>query len=416
MKILNGKVWLGGKSLESRTLGIRDGRLVDPADIPPDSRVIDASGLTILPGLINAHVHFSLDGGTDSVGTLAQEAHLTTAYKAAAQAEATLLAGTTTVRDVGCSGAIGIYLKKAIEAGLIRGPRMLASGACIVMTGGHNRFIGIEVDGADEARKAARQQLKLGADLIKVVATGGVITSGVEPEHVQLTVEEMRAAVDEAHHCGKHAASHAQGMQGIANSLDAGVDTIEHGIYLTPALIDRMLKQGTALVPTLTPMRRILLQSGQLKLPQYAVEKMRRISEAWINSFRMAIEAQVPIVAGTDAGTPGNPHGSVAVEVKFMVEAGMSNELALRSATDIAADVIGLGDKIGRIQNGYYADLIFVRGNPLENINDLDNMCGVMKEGELIWFDAAMPNGSIRKGWLEREFNAFAPSICASSH
>lgn len=401
MKIVNGKVWTGGRVLEDRVLGVRDGKFVDPAGLPPDEAEIDASGLTILPGLINAHVHFSLDGGADSVGALAREAPLTTAYKAALQAESTLRAGTTTVRDVGCSGAIGPFLKRAIDAGFVRGPRMLVSGACIVMTGGHNRFIGIEVDGPDAARKAARQQLKLGADLIKVVATGGVITSGVEPEYVQLTVEEMRAAVDEAHHCGKHAASHAQGEQGIANSLEAGVDTIEHGIYLTPALVEVMLKRGAALVPTLTPMRRILLESDQLKLPDYAVVKMRRTSEPWLESFRMAMEAGVPIVAGTDAGTPGNPHGSVAIEVKFMVEAGMSNEQALHSATDVAADVIGLGGKAGRIRNGHYADLIFVRGNPLERIGDLDNLCGVMKAGEVVWFDPSIPDGSVRKGWLE---------------
>lgn len=401
MKIVNGKVWTGNGVLEDRVLGVRDGQLIDPAGMLPGEPEIDASGLTILPGLINAHVHFSLDGGNDSVGALAHEAHLTTAYKAALQAELTLRAGTTTVRDVGCSGAIGLFLKQAIDAGFVRGPRMLASGACIVMTGGHNRFIGIEVDGPDEARKAARQQLKLGADLIKVVATGGVITSGVEPEYVQLTVDEMRAAVDEAHHCGKHAASHAQGEQGIANSLEAGVDTIEHGIYLTPALVEIMLRQGAALVPTLTPMRRILLESDKLQLPEYAVVKMRRTSEPWLESFRMAMDAGVPIVAGTDAGTPGNPHGSVAIEVKFMVEAGMSNEQALRSATDVAADVIGLGDRIGRIKNGYYADLIFVRGNPLERIGDLDNLCGVMKGGELIWFDPSVPDGSVCKGWLE---------------
>jgi imidazolonepropionase-like amidohydrolase len=401
MKIKNAKVWMGGSVLEQRDIGIKGTRFVDPAKLDPGAGVIDAEGLTVLPGLINAHVHFCLDGSNDSVPRLISEAHLTTAYRAAASAEDTLRAGTTTVRDVGCSGAIGIYLKKAIDAGFVRGPRMLASGPCIVMTGGHNRFIGVEVDGVEEARKAARQHLKLGADLIKVVSTGGVITSGVEPEHVQLSVQEMKAAVDEAHNCGKHAASHAQGEQGIANSLEAGVDTIEHGIYLTPLLIEKMLKQGSVLVPTLTPMRRILLGSGDDKLPNYAVEKMRRTSEPWLESFRQAMAAGVPIVAGTDAGTPGNPHGSVAVEVKFMVEAGMTEELALKSATNVAAEAIGLGDKVGQIREGFYADLIFVRGNPLEDIRNLDNLCGVMKDGEMIWFNPKASDGLISKGWVE---------------
>ncbi|KIU48720.1 metal-dependent hydrolase family protein [Bradyrhizobium elkanii] len=401
MKIKNAKVWTGGKALEQRDIGIEGARFVDPAKLDPRTDVIDAEGLTILPGLINAHVHFCLDGSNDSVPRLISEAHLTTAYRAAAAAEDTLRAGTTTVRDVGCSGAIGIYLKKAIDAGFVRGPRMLASGPCIVMTGGHNRFIGVEVDGVEEARKAARLNLKMGADLIKVVATGGVITSGVEPEHVQLSALEMKAAVDEAHNCGKHAASHAQGEQGIANSLDAGVDTIEHGIYLTPLLIEKMLKQGSVLVPTLTPMRRILLSSGEDKLPDYAVEKMRRTSEPWLESFRKAIAAGIPIVAGTDAGTPGNPHGSVAVEVKFMVEAGMSEELALKSATSVAAEAIGLGGKIGQIREGYVADLIFIRGNPLDDIHTLDNLCGVMKDGEMIWFNPGARDGLISKGWID---------------
>jgi imidazolonepropionase-like amidohydrolase len=269
------------------------------------------------------------------------------------------------------------------------------------MTGGHNRFIGVEVDGVDEARKAARQQLKLGADLIKVVSTGGVITAGVEPEHTQLSMEEMRAAVDEAHNCGKHTSSHAQGEQGIANSLNAGVDTIEHGIFLTPKLIDQMLKQGSTLVPTLTPMRRTLQADDMADLPDYAVEKMRRMSEPWLNSFKMAMDAGVPIVSGTDAGTPGNAHGSVAVEVKFMVEAGMSPRQALSSATQTAAKAIGMGDKVGTIAPGYFADLIFVRGNPLDDIRALDNLCGVMKDGKMIWFDPEAANGRIKTGHLD---------------
>lgn len=403
MKITNAHVWLGGNDLKAMDIGIEGEHFADAAGLDPATEVIDAKGLTVLPGLINAHVHFCLDGSNDSVPHLVAEPHLTTAYRAAAAAEATLRAGTTTVRDVGCSGKIGIYLKKAIDAGFVRGPRMLASGPCIVMTGGHNRFIGVEVDGVDEARKAARQNLKAGADLIKVVSTGGVITSGVEPEHVQLSAEEMQAAVDEAHNCGKHAASHAQGEQGIANSLKAGVDTIEHGIYLTPALIETMLKQGSVLVPTLTPMRRILLGCGEERLPDYAVEKMRRTSEPWLDSFRAAIAAGVPIVAGTDAGTPGNPHGSVAVEVKFMVEAGMTEVLALKSATSVAANAIGLGDKVGQIRPGFHADLIFVRGNPLKDIRALDNLCGVMKDGEMIWFNPDARDGSIAKGWLDVE-------------
>lgn len=401
MLIKNARVWTGGKILEQIDIGIENGRFVDPAKLDPATEIIDAKALTVLPGLINAHVHFCLDGSNDSVPNLIAEPHLTTAYRAAAAAETTLRAGTTTVRDVGCSGGIGIYLKKAIDAGFVRGPRMLASGPCLVMTGGHNRFIGVEVDGPDEARKAARRHLRMGADLIKVVSTGGVITSGVEPEHVQLSAKEMQAAVDEAHNCGKHAASHAQGEQGIANSLEAGVDTIEHGIYLTPKLIEVMLKQGAALVPTLTPMRRILLGCGEQRLPDYAVEKMRRTAEPWLDSFRAAIEAGVPIVSGTDAGTPGNPHGSVAVEVKFMVEAGMNEEVALKSATSVAANAIGLGDKVGQIREGFYADLIFVRGNPLEDIGCLDNLCGVVKEGEIVWFNPDRSNGAIAKGWLE---------------
>lgn len=388
MRIKNAAVWNGGNSLESPSeICISDGVFVESDRMPVDAPVFDAAGLVALPGLINAHVHFCLDGTADSVARLVSEPHLTTAYRAFAAAEQTLKSGTTTVRDVGCSGGIGIFLKKAIDAGIVNGPRMLASGPCIVMTGGHNRFIGVEVDGVDAARKAARQNLKMGADLIKVVSTGGVITSGVEPEHPQLSVEEMRAAVDEGHNCGKHAASHAQGEQGIRNSLAAGVDTIEHGIYLTESLIEIMLKHKAALVPTLTPMRRILMAAPGTGIPAYAVEKMRRVSEKWLQSFREAAQAGVPIVAGTDAGTPGNPHGSVAVEVKFLVEAGFSCADALRSATTTAASVIGLGDKVGSIRPGLWADLIFIKGNPLEDIGALDRLCGVMKAGSFVWFN-----------------------------
>ena len=391
MKIINATVWNGGESLEHRdALCISAGRFVDAKDLPPDAAVFDAAGLVILPGLINAHVHFCLDGSADSVPRLIGEAHLTTAYRAQAAAEATLRSGTTTARDVGCSGGIGIMLKKAIDAGIVKGPRMLASGPCIVMTGGHNRFIGTEIDGCDEARKAARRNLKLGADLIKVVATGGVITSGVEPEHPQLSMEEMRAAVDEAHNVGKHVASHAQGERGILNSLEAGVNTIEHGIYLTPRLIDKMLERKAALVPTLTPMRRILDAAPGTGIPEYAIEKMRRVSAKWLESFRAAAAAGVPIVAGTDAGTPGNPHGSVAVEVKFMVAAGFAPAAARRRATTTAASVIGLEGKVGSIRTGAFADLIFITGDPLADIKALDSLCGVMKDGEFVWFERAV--------------------------
>ncbi|MEO6984440.1 MAG: amidohydrolase family protein [Paralcaligenes sp.] len=387
-KIKNAIGWNGGDGLETfANLCIADGRFVDESALSEDAQVFDATGLVILPGLINAHVHFCLDGSGQSVAHLIAESRVTTAYKAYAAAEATLRSGTTTVRDVGCSGGIGIFLKKAIDDGVISGPRMLASGPCIVMTGGHNRFIGVEVDGVQEARKAARQNLKLGADLIKVVSTGGVITPMVEPEQVQLSVEEMRAAVDEAHNCGKLAASHAQGEQGIRNSLAAGVNTIEHGTYLTAELIDQMLEHKAALVPTLTPMRRILNAAAIAGIPDYAVQKMRRVSGHWIKSFRAAAHAGVPIVAGTDAGTPANPHGSVAVEVKFMVEAGLSPVFALRSATTVAAAAIGMSSQIGEIKAGLWADLIFIKNDPTKDINALDTLCGVMKGGEFIWFD-----------------------------
>lgn len=388
MRIKNATIWNGGAVLETlENLCIADGRFVDEIELSPDSPIIDATGMVILPGLINAHVHFCLDGSPESVARLIQQPHVTTAYKAYAAAEATLRSGTTTVRDVGCNGGIGIFLKKAIDDGVVNGPRMLASGPCIVMTGGHNRFIGTEIDGVEEARKAARRNLKMGADLIKVVSTGGVITPMVEPEHVQLSMEEMRAAVDEAHNCGKLAASHAQGEQGIRNSLLAGVNTIEHGIYLTPDLIEQMLKYKAALVPTLTPMRRILNAGPEVGIPDYAVKKMRRVADRWVESFCAAAEAGVPIVAGTDAGTPGNPHGSVAVEVKFMVEAGLSPVIALRSATITAAAAIGMSDQVGKIETGLWADIIFIKGDPLKDINALDRLCGVMKGGEFVWFD-----------------------------
>jgi imidazolonepropionase-like amidohydrolase len=154
-------------------------------------------------------------------------------------------------------------------------------------------------------------------------------------------------------------------------------------------------------VPTLTPMRRVLQADDSADLPAYATEKMRRTSEPWLKSFRNAMEAGIPIIAGTDAGTPGNAHGSVAVEVKFMVEAGMPNAQALSSATNTAAKVIGMSDKVGSIAPGLFADLIFVRGNPLEDIRALDNLCGVLMGGKMIWFDAEGADGRLKSGWLD---------------
>jgi imidazolonepropionase-like amidohydrolase len=348
------------------------------------SEILDLEGWTAIPGLINCHTHLCFDASPDAWAAWDGRSLTENVLVAARQAEAALQAGITTVRDLGGVDGVDLGLKKAIMDGVVPGPRMLVSGQLLCMTGGQAHSVGREVDGPAEARKGAREQLKAGADIIKVMATGGVLTPGVEPGSAQLTFEEMRAAIEEAEKAGKQTATHAQGTVGIKNAVRAGVDSVEHGFFLDAEAIDMMLERGTYLVPTLAALFHLLEVGPEAGVPAHALEKAQRAVDAHLDSFRRAREAGVRIGAGNDGGTPFNPSSNLVTELELMVEAGMSPTEALDGAHRSAAELLRMEGEIGTVEQGKMADLVVLESDPLVNISAVREVRMVIKGGQLV--------------------------------
>jgi imidazolonepropionase-like amidohydrolase len=244
--------------------------------------------------------------------------------------------------------------------------------------------MGREVDGPDEARKGAREQLKAGADVIKVMATGGVMTPGVAPDSVQLTFEELRAAIEEAAHAGKIAAAHAQGTLGIQNAIRAGADSIEHGVFLDAETIDMMLEREIFLVPTLAPLYKVIERGPESGIPVFVIEKAKRVSDAHLDSFRRAREAGVRIAAGNDGGTPFNRADNLVSELERLVAAGMSCIEALAAAHSTAADLLRMAEQIGTVEPGKLADLVVLDADPQVDVSAVRQVHMVIKAGQRI--------------------------------
>jgi imidazolonepropionase-like amidohydrolase len=396
---VDGSVFVGdGRILEHGTVVVEGERIVKVAEgnipIPEDARKIPLAGRILLPGFIDCHVHLCLDGSADPVTLLMGEPLPLTTLKAARFARLTVMAGVTSVRDLGGKDGIDLTIRDAIQSGLILGPRMLASGRLICMTGGHGWQMGREADGPDEVMKAAREQVKAGADVVKFMATGGVMTPGVEPGSEQFTEEELRAGIQEAHKAGRKTATHAMGTQGILNALRAGIDSIEHGVFLDEDTISWMVKRDVPLIPTISALYHIENKGTAAGIPAFAVEKTIRLKASYLESVRMAREAGVRVAMGTDAGTPFNGHGENLGELQRLVEVGYSPMEALESGTRIASQVLGKEDELGTIEEGKLADLIVVDGNPLEEVGLLlktEAIRMVMQGGKLVKGDWQEP-------------------------
>ena len=333
-----------------------------------DARTIDGSGRTLLPGLIDVHVHLQFDGSADFEGeakALTTPGHA--AIKAALNARRNLEAGVTTVRDLGGMGGASIDVAKAVAAGLIPGPRILAVGHALTVTGGHGHNIALsrEVDGADGVRAAVRDEIRSGATAIKLIATGGVLTPGIPVSFSAFTAEELEAGVREAHERGLPVAAHAIGAEGIRAAVLAGVDSIEHCNQLTRATAREMVERGTYRSPTICAIRGITDHGD--RVPAYAVEKARQIEADSRRSHATAIRAGVRHACGTDAGTPFNPHGGAAREVVHMTDWGMRPLDALRAATLNGATLLRLDD-VGTVEPGKRADLLLVEGDPVDDV------------------------------------------------
>lgn len=353
--------------------------------LPPQEEAWDLDGATVIPGLINAHVHLLLDASPNPMSSAERDPPAYLILQAARRAAAMVRAGITTARDMGGVAHADLSLRRAIEEGLVLGPRLLVSGKWITMTGGHGWSLGVEADGPDATRRAARAQIKAGADVIKLMATGGVLTPDVEPGAAQLTEEEMRAAIEEAHKAGRTTAAHAQGTTGIWNAVRAGIDSIEHGFFLTEPLCEAMAQRDVFLVPTLAAPYHILEQGTAAGIPAHAVEKTRQAFAAHRDSVILARQMGVPIALGTDAGTPFNHHDSIVTELGLLIEAGLSPMEALQAATREAARLLGQDEEIGTVEVGKQADLVILDGDPLAEISAVNQVQAVILAGRRVW-------------------------------
>ena len=380
-----------GRVLDPQTILVRDGVIAEigPAiEAPSGARIVDLSGYTVLPGLIDAHTHLTID--IKNQDPLAELEH-TAAERALGSlpnARAVLLAGFTTVRDLGSYRAlVDVALRDAINRGDVVGPRMYVAGAYVTITGGAGAVTGFAPDvtlpwdlrfgnanSPDEVRERIRALAGQRVDVIKVFATGAVLTHNSNPSGREATPEELAAAVDEARNFGLKVAVHAHGADGIKAAVRAGAASIEHGTLMDDEGRMLMKQHGTFLVPTLEVRDCV----GGNYPPEF-VAKANQIMTAQLQNFRKAVNAGVKIAFGTDIGVC--PFGQNAREFSLMVQNGMTPMQAIQSATVAGADLLGISDKVGSIKKGKLADLIAVRGNPLTDVHLLEDVSFVMKQG-----------------------------------
>jgi imidazolonepropionase-like amidohydrolase len=345
-----------------------------------DAEEIDAAGHTVAPGLMNAHTHVCLDGSADPGAVLAAEDPVATAVRSAQRLCETVERGVTTIRDLGGPAGIDIALSRLSASGEIPGPRMLTAGRVITITGGHGNWMGVESDGPDAVRRAARAQIKAGASAIKLMATGGMMTTGQVAGAPQLTRDEMAAAVEVAHAVGLPVGAHAEGDEGARNAVLAGVDSIEHGHGMTRETVQLMAERGVALVPTIQSDRAIVDASPDAGIPDFVVEACVRLAPSLERSLALALECGVTIVAGNDGGAPLVHPGDIVSELELLVARGLSAQGALAAATVNAATLFRLAD-VGMVEPGYSADLLVVAGDPLRDVAALRNPQLVIARG-----------------------------------
>ncbi|UYG95362.1 metal-dependent hydrolase family protein [Cytobacillus firmus] len=370
---------------ENSYIKVENGRITEVKEGEPGDtqgfEVIDCTGKYILPGLIDSHVHLVWNGSADPQSLIKNEENDRIALEAYKHALDTLKLGVTTVRDLGAPDRTVLHVRNVIDSGLLLGPTIIAAGAPICMTGGHVYYLGYESDGPDEVRKNTRRVLKEGADLVKVMATGGIYTKGEEPGSVQLTIEELSAAKEEALKKNKKVSAHADGIEGIMNCLEVGIDTIEHGIYADRQALEIMKNQGTFLVPTMAVMRQLISSPD---IPAYALEKAKQVVGPHFSMLQEAVQIGVKIATGTDCGSPLTPPRYYYDELAIMHEAGMSEMEVIKASTSVAAECLGIEDQRGSISPGKFADLLIADSNPLNDLNSLRGDKLVMKNGVLV--------------------------------
>jgi len=381
---------VGGSPLKDAAVLVDDERIVSvgpmaQVETPPRATVFDLRGKTLMPGLIEAHLHIC-GGSNPTPDALVSTLVPFLALQGAQNAEALLGAGYTTVRSLGAPGYADVAVKQAIMKGMIPGPRLLVSGEPLsadgLRTGSPGAFLGV-----DGARKAVRTQVSNGADVIKLVPSGAVGSNAYTmPWDTEMTRDEMAAVADEAHRLGKKVAAHAYSPESVTDCVMAGIDSIEHGVMIDEPTIALMAEKGTALVPTMSAFDNYVRPGAEERFPSWRLERGRPMAEIQLANFKKYLEYNIRIAAGADGPRPGAPAGSQTYELELMRQAGMPAMQVLLAATKTAAEVLGLGDSLGTIEVGKFADLIVVDGNPLADVKVLQNrelVKLVMKGGQV---------------------------------
>jgi imidazolonepropionase-like amidohydrolase len=384
----------GGPPVSPAVVLIEAGKIVAVGPnltIPADTKVVDLGSATLLPGLIEMHDHLTGSPANHGYQSLAYSTPRE-AIDGVAAARTTLFAGFTTVRNVGAGGYADVALRDAINAGEVPGPRLVVSGPALGITGGHcdNNLLPAEyrrkedgvADGPWEARAKVREVVKYGADVIKICASGGVLSKGDQPGTPQYTPEEMKAIAEEAHRLGRKVAAHAHGAQSIKEAIQAGIDSIEHASLIDEEGIRLAKEHGIYLVMDIYNDDYILKEGLKVGMLPESIEKEKQLGQLQRDNFRKAFQAGAKMAFGTDSGV--YPHGNNAKQFAYMVQYGMTPMQAIQAATVNAADLLGWKDRVGTIEPGKYADLIAVAGDPLSDVHALENVAFVMKGGEVV--------------------------------
>lgn len=388
--------------VERSSVLVQEGRIIavgslDEVRPPGDATIVDASGLTVMPGMVDCHFHGAYTDVTCWEDYDLRRPIEHTVILAARNAQTLLESGFTTAREVGSRALVSVAVRDLINEGILLGPRLLASGRIISTTGGladgygywvtNEASLGQIADGPRAVLQAVREQVKYGVDVVKIEASGTGISPFSDSRRQTMTTEEMAAAVHEAHRNGVRVACHAQATEGIKNAVRAGVDTVEHGTFLDEEGAMLMKQRGTGFVPTISVMYLYVHKGPEVGVPPWVVEKFRGDLEAHMKSVRLALEAGIPMGVGSDSGHRFNPQSDIALELELMVKAGFTPMHAIRAATSIGADLVGLAETTGKIKPGLFADLLVVSGDPLADVGilrDRNRIERVYKEGRLV--------------------------------
>ncbi|WP_435153648.1 amidohydrolase family protein [Haladaptatus sp. DFWS20] len=382
MLVLRGADVVDANGIREADVAVEGGQIVSVGDVPAADEEIDVSGKFVAPGLIDAHVHMMMDGRPDVISVVSENETML-AYRAAANLRSALESGVTAVRDLGAPTSLAIDARDAVDEGIIDGPRVVACGENVVMTGGHGHWFGREADGRAEVKKAVREQLKRGADVIKCMATGGVLTEGAITGAPELDEGELTTLVEAASAKRVPTAAHAHGADGIKNAVRAGISSVEHGTFMDREAAELMAERGTYWVPTVKASHGILTEGVEAGIPEYVVEKGEEAADSMADAFEYALDAGVKIAMGTDAGTPFNFHADIPEELELMVEYGLTPEDALEAATVNAADLLGFSD-VGSIEEGYRADIVVLDADPREDVTAWQSPTHVVSHGNIV--------------------------------